>query len=142
MTDEQQAETVSPSPKRGRPRGSGRARGAMRSASRSVRPRGLSEDDLESFEPTPFTPRNPLAIDKEIIWQIEHEYDFVLQWAAYEVAGQPQPERINGLKRNRWQEVTRSSFGGLLRPYFREDKDTLTCEAKSAWPCQGSSGTS
>jgi ribosomal protein L32 len=40
--------------------------------------------------------------------------------------GMPNPERISALKRNRWQEVTRSSFGGLLRPYFSEDKDHLT----------------
>jgi hypothetical protein len=129
MTDEQ-AEPVATKRPPGRPRGStSKKRHERQPTHRGIErmPRDLDEDDLASFEPTPFTPHNPLAIDKEIIWKIEHEYDFVLQWAAYEIAGMPQPERINGLKRNRWQEVTRTSFGGLLRPYFTEDKDRLTC---------------
>ena len=124
MNDETQAEAPTK-------RGPGRPRKAPSYVKRNPVHHGhIDEDDLESFEPTPFTPHNPLAIDKEIIWTIEHEYGFVLQWAAYMVLGRPQPERINNLKRNRWQEVTRASFGGLLRPYFGEDKDSLTCEGQ------------
>jgi len=100
-------------PKRGRPRLAKRA--ANRPALRQrLGLRAQIDEEQPPFVYQPFENINPLHIDTEILRSIEHDYGYRLQWNAETVLGQPQEQAMASHRRNGFQEVRKSSFGGLL----------------------------
>jgi hypothetical protein len=75
----------------------------------------------EGFEYTPYEVQNPLHIDEELIRNIKNDYDFVLQWVAESVTGQPQDQSLSARRKNGFAEVHRGHFGGMLDSYCNRD---------------------
>jgi hypothetical protein len=108
-TDTPQEQTEQPARKRGRSPKLKRlvGRGPLR------QPLHESARD-EGFVYQPFENIIPLHIDTEILRSIEFDYGFRLQWCVESVLGQPQDEVMSAHRKNKFQEVRKRSFGGLL----------------------------
>src|SRR6516225_10059198 len=121
MTDDTEAETPS---KRGRPRGSKtRRRNADREPQRM--PRGITEDDVESFKVELYTHHDPLHFPAEVLWQMEHEFGYGGEWVAFENCGAPVKNLSIRLSQG-FQQATRNSFQGLFKPYVAKRDGPIT----------------
>src|SRR5262245_60018853 len=126
MSDTEQVEAPTKRPP-GRPKGSlgKKKRNAVRESQRM--PRGITGDDVLSCktEPQLHTHQDPLRFPVEILWQLEHEWGYVGQWAAFEVMGAPVKNALIR-KQQGYQEATRTSFQGLLKPYVPRRDGPIT----------------
>jgi len=106
MSDEQQADTDTETPKRGRPRGSTSKRRVKREpVHRGAHPEDDGQDPLANFEYRPFEQENLLAIDPDIVRGIEREWGYSLLWVCFEAGGKPFPSLVSARKRNGYAEV-------------------------------------
>ena len=123
MTDDD-AQPETTTSKRGRPRGSKtRRRNADREPQRM--PRGITEDDVESFKVELYTHHDPLHFPAEVLWQMEHEFGYGGEWVAFENCGAPVKNLSIRLSQG-FQQATRNSFQGLFKPYVAKRDGPIT----------------
>ena len=119
MSDNEQAD--SETPKRGRPRKA--PRHIKREPTRM--PRRLTEDDVESCKVQLYTHHDPLGFPLEVLWQLEHEWGYGGEWAAFENCGLPD-KRLTIRLGQGFQQPTRDSFQGLFKPYVAKRPGPIT----------------
>jgi hypothetical protein len=110
MSDTEQAETPKRPPGRRRKAPSHVVREPQRM------PRGVDEDDVLSCKTELYSHHDPLHFPAEVLWQMEHEYGYCGEWAAFENCGVPVRNLTIRLQQG-FQQATRNSFQGLLKPY-------------------------
>ena len=118
---EQQTETPAKRPP-GRPRKKA-PRHVEREPTRM--PRRLTEEDVESCKVQLYTHHDPLGFPLEVLWQLEHEWGYGGEWAAFENCNMPD-NRLTIRLRQGFQQPTRDSFQGLFKPYVAKRDGPIT----------------